>query len=259
MNKIAIANYKGGVAKTQTAFELAFYLAKNNYKVLVFDTDPQANITDLLLAGSTPQGRMLPDILASGTSVWENDINTRTFENGCSVHFVASNMDLGRIEGRIVSDVPKEYIIADRTADIARNYDFIIYDMAPSAELLGISTLLSVDEVIIPTSLDRLSIEGTKKMVKMIQTIKSNNRLNPAINLRAILVTRFRRTLSTLFHGNELEKLYPDYVVKPYVRESTHVQQASNANKPIQEYDPDCNAAKDYVKAFQEIYPLINL
>ena len=257
MRRIAIANYKGGVAKTQTAFELAYWLAKHNNKVLVFDTDPQANITDLLLAGNVPHGRMFPDILSSGTTVRAEEVNTRTFEKGITVDFIASNMDLGRIEGRIVSNVPKEYIIADSTSDIAKSYDYIIYDMAPSAEILGISTLLAVEDVIIPTSLDKLSLDGTRKMIQMIQTIKGDRRLNPMINLHAILVTRYRSTLSTILHGKELKKEFPDYLANTFVREATRVQQASNAYKPIQEFDPDNNAAKDYVKAFQDIFPLI--
>lgn len=255
MRKIAIANYKGGVAKTQSAFELAHWLACHGYKVLVIDNDPQANITELLLAGNAPKGRTLPDILVSGTSICSQDINTRVLEDGHCIDFVVSNIELGRIEGRIKSDVPKEYIMSDIIEDISKQYDFILFDMAPSAELLGISTLLAVSEVIIPTSLDKLSVEGTKKMYRMINTVKSNHRLNPEINLLAILVTRYRRTLSTLFHGNELAKEYPDYVEETYIRESTRVQQASNANKTIQEFDPGSSVAKDYLHAFQSIFP----
>lgn len=253
--KIAIASYKGGVAKTQTAFELVWWLAKHGAKVLAIDTDSQANLTELLLNGNEAVGRPLPDILISGQPITKEDINTRIIDDNHQIDFVASNIGLGRIEGRIVSESPKEYIMADIIKDISSQYNYIVFDTAPSAELLGISTLLAAEDVIVPTSLDKLSIDGMGEMVKMVERIKLNPRLNPYINLCGIIVTRYRRTLSTMFHGNDIQSRFPDYVIKTFVRESTKVQQASNSCQTIQEYDSSNNAAKDYDAAFHEIFP----
>lgn len=251
--KIAITNYKGGVAKSQTTHEFAWWLAMHGRNVLVIDTDPQANITDLLLRGNKPHGRTLPDILTSGSQLSPDDVNTCDIGNGKSIDFIVSNIELGRIEGRIISKLPKEYIIGDTIASIAENYDFVLFDTAPSAELLGISTLLAVDGVIIPSSLDMLSVSGTERMIGMIRDVKSEPRLNPNIELLGILVTRYRKTISTLFHGNAIKDKYAEHLIPTYIRESTKVQQASNLRKTIQEYDPSCTSAKDYESAFSEL------
>lgn len=255
---IAIANYKGGVAKTQTAIELAWWLAKRHCKVLVIDTDPQANSTSFLLAGNDPSGRLLPDILVSGAKASTYDICSRTIGGGCQIDFIPSDIRLGRIEGRITSDTPKEYIIGDTLSNIIPLYHFTIIDMAPSAELLGISSLLAAKEVIIPTCLDKSSVEGTIKMAEMIARIKANPRLNPEIQLFAILVTRHKKTLNTLFHGNEIEEMFPDYITHPYIRECIKVQQAFDAFQPIVEYSPDSTAAKDYNDAFEGLFHITN-
>lgn len=252
--KIAISNYKGGVSKTQTCYELAYWLAMQGKKVLVIDADPQANITDLLLDGRQPHGRSLPDILISRSPIMPEDITSRIFSRGRHIDFVISNSDLGRIEGRIVTKIPKEYIMADKVSKVSESYDYILFDTAPSAELLGISTLFTVDGVIIPTTLERYSVAGAEQMMEMIQILKDDPRMNPNINLMGILVTKYKRTLSTLLHGDTLKGKYEEYLVSTYIRESTRVQQASNRRLTILEYDPECNSAKDYDKAFKELF-----
>lgn len=251
---IACANYKGGACKSTNASEIGFWLAKNGHRVLMIDTDPQANLTDLLLDGHEAQGRTLPEILVSGKPVTPDDINTRIFGNGIHVDFVASNSELGRIEARIVSKMPKEYIVSDMVSPISKMYDFVIFDTAPSAELLGISTLLAVDGVVIPTTLERYSVSGAEQMMEMIELLKSDPRMNPNIKLFGLVVNRYKRTLSTLFHGDFLKKKYSEYLIPTYIRECTKVQQASNRRMTIQEYDSECTAAKDIDKAFQELF-----
>ena len=251
---ITFANYKGGVTKTGSALECGFWNAKRGKNVLMLDTDPQANLTDLLLDGQVAQGRTLPEILISREQIKPSDINTRVFRNGCHIDFVASNSDLGRIEARLVSKLPKEYIIADVIAEIRKQYDLIIFDTAPSAELLGISTLLAVDGVVIPTTLERYSVSGAEQMMEMIELLKSDPRMNPNIQLLGLLVNRYKRTLSTLFHGDFLQEKYSEYLIPTYIRECTKVQQASNRRMTIQEYDPECTAAKDIDNAFQELF-----
>ena len=98
---IAIANHKGGVAKTQTAVELGHFLSSTGKKVLVADIDPQANTSNLLLAGNDPSGRTIEDILTSGDYVIHpKDVRTRVFGSGVAVDYVCSSILATRIEGR---------------------------------------------------------------------------------------------------------------------------------------------------------------
>lgn len=256
MKKIAIGNFKGGVAKTQTTIELAYFLASRGKRVLIIDTDPQANSTEILLNQSTSHGRSLPQILADGDEIRPEDINHRVMGEDVCIDFLASDINLGRIEGRMKETATiKEFILFDIMRAISGEYDFILFDMAPSSELMGISALLAADEVIIPTCLDKLSVAGANKITHLIKKLQSNPRMNPNLKLNSIIVTRHRRTLSTLFNGKALIENFGNSVRKTYIRESTRVQQAANENMTIQAFDKSHPAARDYVAVFEEIFP----
>lgn len=246
---VSIANHKGGVAKSQTAIELAYYLATQGKSILVVDTDPQANTSDLLLAGNTPAGRILPDILIEGDCVIPKDIMTRTFSGGISIDYVCSSIKASRIEQRITM-TPREYLIVHVLKEIRDQYDYIIIDTPPSAELLSLGSLVASDAVLIPTTPDKPSIDGVASIIQLISAIKNNTYLATHDIRIGILVTRYRFAISTMKGERTLEERYKDALISTHIRECTRVQQAVDNCRPVLDFDPGCNAAKDYMKAF---------
>jgi len=55
VQKIALFNHKGGVSKTPTTFNLGWMLATKGKKVIIVDTDPQCNLTGMVLGFSTKE------------------------------------------------------------------------------------------------------------------------------------------------------------------------------------------------------------
>lgn len=249
---LTIANHKGGVAKSQTALELAIYLMLLRFIVLLVDIDPQANASDILLAGNHPTGRTLPEILIAGDKVRQEDVMTRSFSSDRSIDYVCSSIQATRIESRITAS-PKEYVIGDALQEVKDKYDFIVIDTPPSAELLSLSTLIAADEVIIPVTPDKPSIDGVASIMKTIKAVQDNPRLNPTLKVRGILVTRYRAAISTMRGIRALKDSYGDLVEDTPIRECTRVQQAVECCRPILDFDPSCNAAKDYTKAFEKM------
>lgn len=251
MKTITIANHKGGVAKSQTAIELAYYLATTGKNVLVIDTDPQANASDLLLAGNSPAGRCLPEILIEGGTINSGDIMTRSF-GGSSIDYVCNNIKASRIEQRI-STTPREFIIVEAIKEVKNDYDIIVVDTPPSAELLGLGALVASDQVLIPVTPDKPSIDGVASLMRVIDAVRKNRYLNSSISVAGILVTRYRFSLSTMKGKRALSELYGSLVIDPPIRECTKVQQAVDNSRPVLDYDADCTAAKDYITAFNKL------
>ena len=250
---VSIANHKGGVAKSQTVIELSYYLASQGNKVLVIDTDPQANASDILLRGAEPEGRRIAEILIANKGIESSDIQTRRFDNNASVDFICSGIDAVRLEARITATI-KEFVFADALATVKDKYDFVVIDTPPSSELLSLSALIASDCVLVPVTPDKPSIDGVHSIIRMTDTICTTPRLNPNLWVKGILVTRYRATLSTMRGVHKLKEEFGNLVISQHIRECTRVQQAVEDCKPVQEYDPSCNAAKDYYTAFKTMY-----
>ena len=248
---ISIANHKGGVAKSQTAVELCRYLASRG-KTLLIDTDPQANASDIMLCGAEPTGRRIAEIMTANQGILPSDIQTRDFGNNESVDFVISGIDAVRLEARLTATI-KEFVFADAVAKVKDKYDYIVIDTPPSSELLSLSALIASDCVLIPVTPDKPSIDGVRSIMRMIDTIRTP-RLNPNLWVKGILITRYRAALSTMRGERKLREEFGDLVVSQKIRECTRVQQAVEICKPVLDFDPACNAAKDYANAFKILF-----
>ena len=251
---IAVATHKGGAAKTQTAFELSFWLARKGKRICIIDTDSQANMTDLLLAGSPPKGRCLPEIIFEDHGIDQTDIMCRDFGKGIKVDFICNNANAARLEARLPSNgAPKEYIMTDLLVQIKGKYDYILIDTPPASELLSMSSANAADGIIIPALPDAHSYEGVRSTLKIINTIQCNPRLNPNLKVLGIIVGRYHPTRVNKLYLELIISEFGDLVVSPPIRECTRVQQAICAKLPVLLFDPTCAAATDYNSAFNSI------
>lgn len=248
--------HKGGCAKTTTALEAAAYCSARGKSVLVVDVDPQANISSTLLGDSEPKGRKLCEIVIKHDIIRLEDINSRYFPNGTKVDFVCSNVRSGRIESKIEGESPKEYVISEALDTIKNDYDVIIIDTPPSAEILSLSSMIAADELIVTTCADQHSTDGVESILALASKIQTNPRLNPNLKVRGIVVTRYRFSLSTRHHISLLRanKDFGHLVVEPYVRECTKAQQAITNNLPVSIFEPSCSTSKDYSEVFSSLF-----
>lgn len=173
----ALYNFKGGVGKTTTAVNIAQYCALNGYKVLIIDMDSQASTSALFgIIGDIDideDDTVLPYTLYSEKSSLDYAIKETHFDN---LHIIPATQHLSSSEFEAVShistgtaDEALEYFqrLKGGIDTIKHKYDFVFVDAPPSLGIIGLQTLLSVDNIVIPCPPRMLDFVSTRQFLEI--------------------------------------------------------------------------------------------
>ena len=190
MKVIAIANQKGGVAKTTTTHNLGVALAAKGKRVLLIDLDSQASLTISVGLEPLEVKRTIVDVLRKdGVPIREciERISDR-------LHIVTSIIDLAPMEMELLSRASREKIL-DRALRPGRGeYDFILVDCPPQLSILTINALSCADGVIIPVKTDYLAYRGLTQLQDSIQEIQEL--INPELKVLGVIATLYEKRVA---------------------------------------------------------------
>ena len=181
MNKckvIALANQKGGTAKTTTTLNLGIGLAHQGRKVLLVDADPQGDLTTALgwtNADSLPitLETQMKKILQDEPFVYNEGI----LHNEEGVDIIPTNIELSGMEISLVNAMSREQTLKLYLEDLKKDYDYILIDCMPSLGMLTINALVAADSVIVPVQAHYLPLKGMTQLMKTIGKVQKQ--LNP--------------------------------------------------------------------------------
>lgn len=246
-NKIAILNFKGGVAKTTTAINLCAALSQMKKKVLLIDLDGQCN-SSIHLGYNVGDGETVYDALM------DKDENTPLpiYEFDKNFDFVPADDGLGEAGELLVARVRKEEILKGLIADIEDQYDFIIIDCPPTKGILNDNAIVSINNIIIPIDSGTYSLQGLTKIVQRIEYLKK--KINPEINLMGFLFTMYEQRLQLNRDAMyAIKDAFPGKVFNARIRRCEAVRKAADQHQTIFQYDNKSNAALDYTQLAKEI------
>jgi chromosome partitioning protein len=242
---IALANQKGGVAKTTTTLNLAVALKETGKRVLIIDLDPQGNLT-------MSQGMNPDEISKSMFDVLVHRIPIQDVIASAEVDIAVSSIDLAGAELALSGMIGRERALEKALAPVKEGYDYVLMDTPPSLGLLTINAFVAADGIIVPVQCEYLSLRGLVQLQNTLEMIREN--LNPAVEIQGILPTMYdRRTLHSREAVEILQENFGDLVFNTKIRKTVRYAEAPVKGQSVLAYDPSSEAAAMYRDLAKEV------
>jgi chromosome partitioning protein len=243
---IAVANQKGGVAKTTTVHSLAAGLAERGRRVLMVDLDPQASLTFANGIDSDGLELSIHDVMLGRAKVADVLI-----EDG-NVAIVPSSIDLAGSEIHLLTKTGREFVLRRAIKPLVGDYDFVMVDCAPSLGILTINALTAADGVVIPFQTETLSHRAVGQLLETIEDVRhyTNDDLVVIGGVATMYDGRTRLARQVL---TEVEEIHDFSVIPPPIPRSVRVAEAPGRGRSVLEHARKSKSADAYRELAVEI------
>ena len=250
MRILAIANHKGGVAKTATVRALGDVVAAAGVRVLMVDSDHQGSLS--LSCSNYDANPCLANVYNVGGRALL-PLAKVVRHVSANLDMVPASLSLAAAETEIVSRPAREFILSEALATVANAYDLVLIDCPPALGQLVINALVAADSVLIPTQPQPVDVAGVRMFLQTVDAIRSNPRLNPKLTLFGLLATFYDGRLKT--HEGAVKAMtaagWPVLPVR--IPRSIRVAESAAVGQSVVTFEPGSVAAGAYQELGKQV------
>ena len=245
---IAVTNQKGGVGKTTSSINIAYYLAKMGHSTLLVDFDPQGNASSGLGIDKNELQLTMTDVIM-GLAPLADVIIATSHKN---LSLAPAMPTLANTEVELAQAEQRFGRLKLALQTVQESYDFVIIDCPPSLSLLTVNGLIAARYVLLPVQAEFYALEGLGQLLETMKLIRKN--LNPTLDLIGVLPTMVdsRTSLSTQVLA-EITKHFPAKVFKTTIPRNVRLAEAPSHGVPIGAYDRWSKGARAYKAVTKEV------
>jgi chromosome partitioning protein len=248
MRSIAWISEKGGTAKTTSAINTAVGLAKLGNRVLLIDTDPQANAGLVLLEGKPAGPPTLASVLLGDAGASEAIRPTRT----AGLDILPADVSLADASVTLGNLIGREARLRAALAEVEDDYDFAIADTSPTRSVLTINVLVFAAEVLIPIEPGLFSLSGLGQLQNAIEDVRRYLG-NGGLKITGLVLTRTRNDGVSRDVESQLRATFGELVCRTAVPSSVKVEEAHGRFQSVLDYAPRSPGARAYEALVAEI------
>lgn len=225
----AVANQKGGVAKTTTVVSLAAALTELGLAVLAIDLDPQSALTFSLGYDAGQMQATMHDVL----------VRSEPLEHAVHQHaetdVAVADADLAGAEVTLAARAGREFRLRGALEPLRATYDVVLVDCPPSLGVLTLNGLTAADRLLVPVQCETLAHRGVAQLLETVADVRQLT--NPDLRIAGFVATMYdSRTRHAAAVIDDVARRYEMPLIGVPVRSSVRFAEAPHAGRSILRY-----------------------
>ena len=245
---ITVTNQKGGVGKTTSAVNIAYYLAKAGKTVLLVDLDPQGNATSGLGIDKNTLEDTMSEVVLQKVPITSVVLKT----DHKNLWLAPTTPHLANTEAQLAGMQSKFTRLRQALTAVEDQFDFIIIDSPPSLSLLTVNGLIAAKYVLIPVQAEFYAMEGLGQLLETMKLVRKG--MNTGLEIIGVLPTMVdsRTTLSKQV-VEEIKRNFGAKVFDSEIPRNIRLAEAPSHGVPVGAYDRWSRGARAYKAAAKEV------
>lgn len=252
MNVWAIANQKGGVAKTTTVVTLAGHLVSQGLRCLLIDLDPHGSLTSYFKQDPDELEKSAYNLFQMHRLSSANEIRGLILKSEVDgIDFIPASISMATLDRQLGTQEGKGLVIKNAVEVLSHEYDYILIDCPPVLGVLMVNALAACTHVLVPVQTEFLALKGLERMhntLNMIVKARENY-----VSFTIVPVMFDRRTRASIDSLRALRDKYDTELWRSVIPVDTAFRTASQKGLPLSIMNPSSRGSIAYAELLEEL------